>query len=101
MSCRTRQAFDQLCRDLLDQATERMDRLRSFVERSGGAGREGWERMLDNLRGERNRATARIEAARLADDDTWPTARAQADQAITDLMECIDDLDRRLQRLAA
>lgn len=101
MSRRERQAFDALSRDLVLHATDRMDRLRSTVERFEINGRETWERTLDSLRGLRNRATARIEAAHLADDDAWPFLRARADQAMTELMRALDDIDHRLQRLAA
>ncbi|MBP2303015.1 hypothetical protein [Azospirillum picis] len=101
MSGRNRQAFDTLSRDLVLRATDRMETLRSLVERSDIAGREAWERTLDQLRGLNNRAIAHIEAARIADDDAWRFARARAEQAMMDLMRALDDFDGRLRRLAA
>ncbi|MBP2229307.1 hypothetical protein [Azospirillum agricola] len=101
MSSRERQAFDALSRDLVLHAADRMERLRSTVERAEIEGREMWERTLDSLRGLRNRASGHIEAARRADDDAWPFARARADQAMRELMHALDDIDGRLQRLAA
>ncbi len=101
MSNRERQAFDTLSRDLIQHATNRMERLRSTVERADIVGRDVWERTLDTLRGLRNRACGHIEAAHRADDDAWPFARARADQAISELMRTLDDVDGRLQRIAA
>ncbi|CBS86802.1 hypothetical protein [Azospirillum lipoferum] len=101
MSRRNRHAFDTLSRDLVLRATDRMETLRSMVERAGSDRRETWERTLDRLRGLNNRAIARIEAAHLADDDAWPFARAQADQAMMDLMRALDDFDGHLRLLAA
>ncbi|BAI71822.1 hypothetical protein AZL_011840 [Azospirillum sp. B510] len=101
MSRRNRQAFDTLSRDLVLRATDRMETLRSMVERADSDRRETWERTLDRLRGLNNRAIARIEAAHMADDDAWPFARAQADQAMMDLMRALDDFDGHLRLLAA
>ncbi len=101
MRRRQRQAHDALCRDHVLTAADRLDRLRNAVERSGLQAREEMERALDRLRGLSNRATARIEAAHLAADDTWPFARAEADQAIEELVRGIDALEDRLKRAAA
>lgn len=101
MSDQERQSFDTQARDRVAQATERMNQLRSTVERSDPKGREAWERTLDSLRGLQNRATARIEAAHLADDDAWPSSRGRADQALGELIDALDEIDHRLQRLAA
>lgn len=100
MSRRNRQAFDTLSRDLVLRATDRMETLRSMVERADSNRRETWERTLDRLRGLNNRAIARIEAAHMA-DDAWPFARAQADQAMMDLMRALDDFDGHLRLIAA
>jgi len=101
MSSRERQSFDTLSRNLIQHATDRMERLRSTVERADIDGREAWERTLDSLRGLRNRASGHIEAARRTDDDAWPFARARAEQALSDLMRALDDIGGRFQRLAA
>ncbi|MBP2293471.1 hypothetical protein [Azospirillum rugosum] len=101
MSCRQRQAHDTLCRDLLFHATDRLDRLRSLVERRTQPDREDMERTLDALRGLLNRVTGRIEAAHLATDDAWPFARAMADQAIEELVASLDAAEARLKRAAA
>jgi hypothetical protein len=101
MSRRNRQAFDTLSRELVLRATDRMETLRSMVERAGSDRRETWERTLDCLRGLNNRAIARIEATHMADDDAWPFARAQADQAMMDLMRALDEFDGHLRLLAA
>ncbi len=96
-----RQAHDLLCRDLVLHTAERLDRLRTMVERSGLHNREELERTLDTLRGLRNRVMARVEAAHLATDDAWPFARATADQAIEELMGGLDAVEKRLKRAAA
>lgn len=101
MRCRQRQAYDTLCRDLVQHTEERLDRLRSVVERSGQPGREELERALDTLRGQHNRVIARAEAAHGATDDAWPFARAKADQAIADLMGGLDALENQLKQRAA
>lgn len=101
MNNRERQSFDALSRDLIRHATDRMERLRSSVERADISGREAWERTLDSLRGLRNRASGHIEAARRADDDAWPFARARAEQAMSELTRAIDDIGGRFQRIAA
>ena len=51
MSRRNRQAFDTLSRDLVLRTTDRMETLRSMVERADSNHRETWERTLDRLRG--------------------------------------------------
>lgn len=101
MRRRQRQAHDVLCRDLVLHTAERLDRLRTLVERSGLHDREEFERRLDTLRGLRNRVMARVEAAHLAADDAWPFARATADQAIEELVNGIDAIENQLKRAAA
>lgn len=101
MSCRQRQAHDSLCRDFLLHASDRLDRLRTQVERGFQDDREDLERALDSLRGLLNRVTGRIEAAHLANDDAWPFARAMADQAIEELVSGLDAAEVRLKRAAA
>ncbi len=101
MSWRNRHAHDAKCRDLLRATADRLDRLRSLVERSGPDVREEMERTLDTLRGQRNRLSARVEAARLATDDAWTFARAIADQAADELVSGLDSMEARLKRLAA
>ncbi len=106
MSHRERDAFDSRARAHLTTITDRMNDLRTTVERFEGksrdsAGREPLERALDSLRGLRNRAAARIEAAHQADDDAWPTARAQADRALREAQTALDDLAARLHPQAA
>ncbi|MDQ2104556.1 hypothetical protein [Azospirillum isscasi] len=106
MSCRNRHAHDAKCRDLLRATADRLDRLRSQVERSSPdacetMSREEMERTLDTLRGQRNRLSARVEAARIATDDAWPFARAIADQAAEELVAGLDGMDARLKRVAA
>lgn len=101
MSGRDRQAFETLCRDLVLHMEDRMERLRSIVERAELDGREGWERTLDNLRGQWNRTLARMEAAHIASDEAWSFARSKAEQAIAELVRAIDELDGSLKRAAA
>jgi hypothetical protein len=101
MTGHKRQAFDRFCRDLLQHAGDRLERLRSSVERRGEEERLDLERALDELRGRRNRLMARVEAAHQASDDAWPFARAQTDQAIGDLVSGLDELEARLRRVAA
>ena len=106
MSCRNRHAHDANCRDLLHATADRLDRLRSLVERSGPElretmSREEMERTLDALRGQHNRLSARVEAARIATDDAWAFSRAIADQAADELVNGLDSMEARLKRVAA
>lgn len=96
MNCLNRQAHNAQCRDLILAATERLDRLRHAVERSGADRREELERTLDTLRGLHNRAMARAEAAHMVTDDAWPYARLNADETIQELVRAMDALESRL-----
>lgn len=96
MSARHREAHENLCRDLLASATRRLDDLRTAVERSKADDQADLERALDSLRGLHNRALARMEAAHLADDESWPPARAQADQALAALTRGLDEVQARI-----
>lgn len=95
MSERWRDAQVNLCRDHITQATFRMDALRSSVERLPLPNRADIERELDRLRGLRNRALARTEAARYADEAAWDGLRAQIDHAIDALDIELRDLESR------
>ncbi|MCW2247332.1 hypothetical protein M2352_002923 [Azospirillum fermentarium] len=102
MSVQRRGTHDAHSRDRLESATRRLDDLRSIVERLRSSEDRGdFERTLDSLRGQHNRALARLEAARLALPDSWPLARAQADQALDDLTRGLDEVERRLQQKQA
>ncbi|HYG91027.1 MAG TPA: hypothetical protein VD978_32765 [Azospirillum sp.] len=101
MSNHQRHSHEALCHKLLSEATDRLEQLRSTVERGDTDGRLDLERALDAARGLRNRALARVEAARQASDDAWTFACAQADQAIDELLQAINDLEHRLARAAA
>ncbi|HYE39291.1 MAG TPA: hypothetical protein VEB23_05125, partial [Ramlibacter sp.] len=95
-----RQGHEDLCRDLLAHTENRLEQLRSIVERTGGD-RLNLERALDHARGLRNRVLARVEAARQSSDDAWPFARAQADQAVNEMMQAIGELEQQLSKAAA
>lgn len=102
MSVQRRGTHDAHSRDRLASATRHLDDLRSIVERLRREERGDFERTLDGLRGQHNRALARLEAARLALPESWPLARARADQALDDLTRGLDEVESRLQqRLAA
>lgn len=96
MNERRRDAIVSLCRDHIARVSVRMDVIRSEVERLSSPTREEIERELDRLRGLRNRALARTEAARLADDEAWDGARAQLDQTIQALNNELGHLETRL-----
>lgn len=98
---RQRQAHDSKCRDFLQNSGDRLDRLRSLAERSAPDGREELERALDALRGQHNRLAARVEAARMANDDAWAFARASVDQAVEEVTAGLDSIEFRLNRAAA
>lgn len=100
MSHDKRHGHEARCRDLLALAEDRLEQLRSIVERRAGD-RLDQERALDNARGLCNRVLARLEAAHQASDDAWPFARAHADQAVNEMLQAIDDLERQLSRAAA
>ncbi|MGQ9369817.1 hypothetical protein [Azospirillum sp. ST 5-10] len=96
-----RRTHDAACRDALAHMGDRLERLRRSVERLEPAGRAELERVLDALRGRRNRAMARVEAARQASPEAWPFTRAGADQAIGDLAGALEELEARVSRAAA
>lgn len=96
-----RQAHHTACRNTIVLLGERLERLRQSVERHDPAERQGLERTLDALRGQRNRVMARAEEAFQTSDDAWPFARARADQAIAELVDGLDALEARLSRAAA
>lgn len=85
---------------LLD-AARRLEALRSHAERQPAARRHDLERTLDRLRGQRNRALARLEDCRLASGDAWPSMRDQAMAALNDLLDGIAEVERRTWRVAA
>ncbi|WP_029010494.1 hypothetical protein [Azospirillum halopraeferens] len=101
MKARQRQTYVTQCRTTIAMAGERLEMLRRAVERRDAAERVSLERMLDTLRGRRNRAMARVESAHQASDEAWPFARAGADQAIAELASGLDELEARLDRAAA
>lgn len=100
MSRHPRRGHESLCRDALAQTEIRLDTLRRAVERRPGVRRE-LERALDDARGLHNRALARVEATRQAGEESWPFARAQADQAMAEMQQALDELELRLARAAA
>ncbi|WP_448189069.1 hypothetical protein [Azospirillum sp. sgz301742] len=100
MSRQKRHGHEARCRDLLAHAEGRLEQLRSVVERRAGE-RLDLERALDHARGLCNRVLARVEAAHQASDDSWPFARAHADQAVSEMLQAIDELERQLSRAAA
>jgi hypothetical protein len=85
---------------LLD-AGQRLDALRSHAERLPAEQRHELERTLDRLRGQRNRALARLEDCRLASGDAWPSVRDQATAALNDLLVGIAEMERRTTRRVA
>ena len=100
MSHHRRHGHEARCRDLLAHTGTRLEQLRSLVERGTGD-RLNDERALDRARGLHNRALARVEAARQSSDDAWTFARAQADQAIDEMLQAISELEGALAREAA
>lgn len=85
----------------IQEATRRLEELRSRAERQPAGRRHELERSLDHLRGRRNRALARLEDCRLASDDAWPSARNQASAALNELLDGIAEVEHCLQRVAA
>lgn len=85
---------------LLD-ATHRMEALRTHAERQPTERRLELERTLDRLRGQRNRALARLEDCRLASGDSWPSVRDQAMAALNELLDGIAEVERRARPVAA
>jgi hypothetical protein len=98
-----------MCHHIIHQATQRMEGLRTTVERLAEwrgnpdceAQRSELERALDRVRGNRNRALARLEAVRLAEDDSWVFSRSHADQAIATFCQSVDEVESHLHRAAA
>ena len=100
MSHHRRHGHEAQCRDLLAHTGTRLEQLRRLVERGTGD-RLNEERALDHARGLHNRALARVEAARQSSDDAWPFARAQADQAVNEMLQAVGELENTLARKAA
>jgi hypothetical protein len=101
MNERRRDAYVNLCRDTIRHVTSRMDALRSMVERLPFPTRADIERELDRIRGLLNRAVARTEAARFADDTAWEGVRTQIEGAFSILERELGALESRLPRVPA
>ena len=87
----------------LRRAGERLERCRGAVQQFRVDLRLIWERRLDEVRGRLNRGTARLEALRRCDGDTWSTAAIHAEEAFVALATALDGIDEgmRVRALAA
>ncbi len=101
MKNRQAHGHEALYQTQLSDAADRLEQIRSVVERSNTDSRLDLERALDVARGLRNRGLARIEAARHASDDTQSFARTQANQTINELLHAIKELEQRLSHTVA
>lgn len=85
----------------IDATHERMDFVRSLVERTRSPDRDAMERRLDRLRGALNRAVARLEAARDPDELAWRQIHAKLDPALEEIAGDLAELEQSSRELAA
>lgn len=88
-------------RGRIDATAERMDFVRSLVERTRTPDRDIMERRLDRSRGALNRAVAWLEAARDLDDFGWRQTRDRLEGALGDITDDLADLEQSSRELAA
>lgn len=98
LSSRGAPGFYQDLRRRIVDAAEQLETLRAVAERQPSARRREAETLLDQLRGRLNRALARLEAARIADNDPWRMQAARSD-AQSAAEELFDELARAEGRL--
>lgn len=98
LSSRGTPGFYQDLRRQIAVAAEQLETLRAVAERQPAARRREAETLLDQLRGRLNRALARLEAARIADNDPWRMQAARSD-AQSAAEELFDELARAEGRL--
>ncbi|HRQ83157.1 MAG TPA: hypothetical protein PKZ97_18750 [Azospirillaceae bacterium] len=98
LSSRVTPGFYQDLRRRIAVAAEQLETLRAVAERLPPARRREAEALLDRLRGLLNRALARLEAARIADNDPWrvQAARSDAQSAAEDLFGELAQAEGRL-----
>lgn len=89
-------------RRIVLQAAEKLEELRREAERLPAARRREAEPALDHLRGLLNRATARLEAARMAGEDPgrFAQARPGAAAALNELLHELAGMENRLPAAA-
>lgn len=80
---------------------ERLDRLHAVAARLVPERRSAAERMLDTLRGIRNRAGAKVEGVRRAPEDAWSDVKVHAEAAVAELRAAVDRLEALLRPEAA
>lgn len=90
-----------LCRTRIVEADSRLEALRIAVERRPARTRTADERALDRLRGMRNRAMARVEAAHRAPDDGCDGPLHAALAAVDALLTAMRDVEHMLDAAAA
>ncbi|HYD31767.1 MAG TPA: hypothetical protein VEB64_13075 [Azospirillaceae bacterium] len=93
MVCPKREAYESVVEHKIIEAGDRLERLRHETERVWWDGRTTFERALDNVRGQRNQALAKLEHLRMADDDAWPTVKAQVGGVFTRLEASLNRLE--------
>lgn len=98
LSSRGAPGFYQDLRRQIAVAAGQLETLRAVAERQPPARRREAETLLDQLRGLLNRALARLEAARIADNDPWRVQAARSD-AHSAAEELFDELARAEGRL--
>ena len=85
MARRMKQVYVSRAAEDLRILAERLDRLRAATERLGADRKLLLEPALDDMRGMRNRAEAKLEDVRRAPDDAWSVFKVHADGAIENL----------------
>lgn len=89
MAPRMKQVYVSRAAEDLRILGERLDRLRAATERLGTDRKLLLEPALDDMRGMRNRAEAKLEDVRRTSDDAWPVFKVHADGAIESLRSAI------------
>ncbi len=102
MMSRDRSLWENRLEAAIANLSDRLETLRATVVDYPRPLRLQVEPQLDRLRGQVNRALARLEAARRADDGAWLAARASAETVYTTLRTEVDEFQSRyLHRAAA
>lgn len=103
MRCRDKQSCQTGYERELKQAGEQLEHLRNTVHRFRLDLRPDLERRLDDLRGRHNRGSARLEALRRCNQESWRSAAEHAEEAFAALREALERIGQSMkeQRLAA
>jgi len=99
MTGHDRHSWQQLYNAKITEAGHRLERLLRLVPALHAEVKHDLERSLDDVRGRLNRASAKVEGLRRANDDGWRSAKDQADHAFDALSEAFEVVEARFPPL--